>query len=242
MAARTVGSHWTRRLFAHREETCIHGLFVLGHDEEKDSTSTQEIQHEFTHRCQAAGVGCDLMLKSGEITENICEAARWNDLVVINLTYPPEAALLARLSSGIRNLIRRCSRPLLFTPQVIKPFNHALLAYDGSTKAKEAIYLSAYLVNKWKIPLHVISIGDEANLVIIQAEASQYMEDHGVHAEYISSNKDQNISAILASIEKYDVDLLLIGGYSRNPIMELVQENEVDELLRQLHIPVLICR
>jgi nucleotide-binding universal stress UspA family protein len=229
-------------VIAHREETNIHGLYVLTDEGEKDSPLTHNIQNEFTNRCQAAGVVSDLQLKTGDITANIFDLARWNDLVVINLTYPPEPSAFARLISGIRNLIQRCPRPILFTPQTSKPLNHALLAYDGSTIADEALYIAAYLAGQWKIPFHVISIGDEMNISEIQDAARDYLEGLDIQAEYIVTNTSNNPEVILEYVDQLNIDLLVSGGYSQNPVMEILQGSDVDELLRQVHIPIIISR
>jgi nucleotide-binding universal stress UspA family protein len=227
---------------ARREETNVHGLYVVASDVEQDSQSIQDIQHEFDRRCVAAGIQSDLQLKNGDISIIICERARWSDIVVMNLTYPPESSMLGRLSSGIRNLVQRCPRPILFTPQVTKPLNHALLAYDGSLKSQEALFIATYLAGKWKIPLNVISIGEENNIKEIQGDARKYLEVHNIIAKYIILDATNHVEAILHFADQLNVDLLLIGGYSRNPILEVVQGSDVDEILRQTNIPILICR
>jgi hypothetical protein len=147
-------------IIARHEESNIHGLYVLTDD--ADINNTNKIQIEFINRCAQAGVNCDFQQRIGDITSNICELARLNDLVVINLTYPPEPTAISRLESGIRNLIQRCPRPLLFTPQATKLFTHLLLVFDGSLKAQEATYIASYIAGKWQLPLHVISIGEDS--------------------------------------------------------------------------------
>jgi len=229
-------------VIARREESNIHGLYVLANESEIDSPFLHDIQNEFASRCAAGGVKCDLQIKTGDITENICELARWNDLVVINLSYPPEQSALARLLSGIRNLIQRCPRPILFTPQTSKPLNHVLLAYDGSLKGQEALYIAAYVGGKWNLPLHVISKGDETVISKIQGVARDYLEGLNIQAEYITLNRDNNLENILDYVEPLNIDLLVTGGYSLSPVREIFKGSDVDEILRQVKIPIIICR
>jgi nucleotide-binding universal stress UspA family protein len=189
-----------------------------------------------------AGIQSDLQIKIGDVTSIITERARWNDLVIMNLTYPPESSLHSRLSSGIRNLVQRCPRPILFTPQVAKSLDRALLAYDGSLKAQEALFIATYLAGQWKVPLTVISIGNESIINEIQGDARMYLEGHDISAEYFVSGGDNHVEIIFQYVDQHNIDLLLLGGYSRNPILEVVQGSNVDEILRQTNIPILICR
>ncbi len=227
---------------ASREQTGIHGLYILPSEAEQSSQATQDIQKEFVDRCAFAGINSDLKIQIGDISSIICDLARWNDLVVMNITYPPEPSILARLSSGIRNLVQRCPRPILFTPQNRVPIEHALLAYDGSFKAQEALFIATYLAAKWNIPLSVISIGEEVDTKEIQVDAKKYLELHNVHADYILADSKNSTEVMLHFADQLKVDLLLIGGYSRNPVLEVLQGGDVDELLRQTRIPLIICR
>jgi nucleotide-binding universal stress UspA family protein len=119
---------------------------------------------------------------------------------------------------------------------------HALLAYDGSFKAQEALFIAAYLAAKWNIPLSVISIGKVDDTRDIQDDARKYLELHNIQADYIPADGENSADIILRYADMQKTDLLLIGGYSRNPILEVLQGGDVDELLRQTGIPVIICR
>lgn len=88
------------------------------------------------------------MIEVGELERRICERALWTDLVVVNLAHPPAPRPLARLSSGFGTLIRRCPRPVLTVPRAASEMRRALLAYDGSPKAKEALFGATYLSNQ----------------------------------------------------------------------------------------------
>ena len=227
---------------AKRESTGIHGLYIVASENEETTVETMAIRKEFIERCDTAGLNCDLYIKIGDITSNICELARWNDLVVMNLSYPPESSMFSRLSSGIRNLVQRIPRPILFTPQSIVPLEHALLAYDGSFKAQEALFIATYVSAKWSIPLTVISIGQDEYTKDILSDAKKYLEIHNVEAEYTQIDDNRSTDVILRFADQHKIDLLIIGGYSRNPILEVLQGGDVDELLRRATIPLIICR
>jgi nucleotide-binding universal stress UspA family protein len=229
-------------IIAHREGTMLSGLYIRDEDMDPDGKSFTGIQDEFYRRCQAAGLTGEIQAKAGDVTANICDRSRWYDLVVMNLSYPPEASLRARLSSGIRNLIQRCPRPIFFTPKTVSPLNHALLAYDGSLKAQEALFIATYLAAQWQIKLTVITIGDSVDGSEILLDAQRYLEIHNVQASYELLHGNYQTGTILGFAQGSSVDFLIIGGYSRNPVLEVLQGGDVDELLRQSDLPILICR
>jgi nucleotide-binding universal stress UspA family protein len=43
-------------------------------------------------------------------------------------------------------------------------------------------------------------------------------------------------------MESQSIDLILIGGYGGDSILEVMLGSEVDQVLRQIDLPVLICR
>ncbi len=229
-------------VIAKRESSNLHGLYIVGSADEQDTQSTHEIGLEFEDRVKDAGLQHDFQVKVGGIADVICELGRWNDLAVLNLSYPPDTSLIGKMSSGIRNLVRRCPRPILFTPHESRSLESALLAYDGSLKAQEALFIATYLAGKWNMRLHIITIGEASASAEIQGDARRYLEQHGIQADYILSGGNEASTVILETAESLHNDLLLLGGYGRNPILELVQGGEVDEILRQSKIPLLVCR
>jgi nucleotide-binding universal stress UspA family protein len=227
---------------AKREGTGVQGIYVLTQDQEPESQAFLMIKEEFTRRCEVNDIKGELSFHYGDVSQQICEQARHNDLVVMNLTYPPETGVLARVSSSIRNLIQKCPRPILFTPQVSKPLDHALLAYDGSLKAQEALFIAAYIAEQWKIPLDVITIGIDDLDREIQEDAEKYLDGYNLQVNYIFSQGSNPVKQILSSVDELNIDLLLLGGYSHAPIVEVIQGSDVDEILRLTKIPVIICR
>jgi nucleotide-binding universal stress UspA family protein len=229
-------------LIAQREGAQIHGLHVIPTEEQKNDPASLGVQQEFNIRCASANIEGNLALTVGDVTQVICNRARWADLVVTNLAYPPAPQPLAKLGSGFRLLIQRCPRPLLATPHMVSPLNHALLAYDGSPKAREALFVSTYLAGGWKTSLTVITVfsNEHINNQIMQ-EARQYLESHHVSAEYRQEN-GPIAETILEVCKELQTDLLIMGGYGYTPVLEIVLGSKVDQVLREAHKPMLICR
>jgi len=224
-----------------RETSRLHGLHIVP-EETQDSEAARQVQEEFANRCQQLGVPGHLLIKSGDIARQISTQARLTDLVVTTLSYPPPQQLLARLDSGIYELIQRCPRPILAVPQVTTQLNHALLAYDGSPKADEALFIATYLAARWKIALTVMTVFDHRRIApetLLRAQI--YLEEHGVQGKLVTREGDIP-SAILRTAEEHQADFIVMGGYSLNSVMKVISGSSVDQVLREAYKPVLICR
>jgi nucleotide-binding universal stress UspA family protein len=229
-------------VIAQNESAGLRGLHVVRNEAERNSPNALTIQAEFKRRCQAAGIPGELAVSSGDVAAQICDRARWVDLVVVNLAYPPPPQPLARLSSGFRTLIQRSPRPVFAVPQVT-PLNSALLAYDGSPKAEEALYVATYLAGQWKIPLVVLTALDARDPApaLTLERAKKYIEEHDVQATFVS--RYESVAAtILKAAKEQECDLIIMGGYGLTPVMQVVVGSIVDQVLRESCLPVLICR
>jgi nucleotide-binding universal stress UspA family protein len=227
---------------AHREGGQLRGLHVMTSSTAKRQDRARAIQAEFNQRCAAAGIQGSLTIETGSVAHQICERNRWTDLIVVNLAYPPPLRPLARLSSGFRTMLRRCASPVLAVPGVVSPLNRALLAYDGSPKAQEALFVATYLASRWNLDLAVLTVRDNGSIVSETLSwAQEYLESHGIQATY--TNKSGSVStAILRTAEEQNSNLIIMGGYGHTPVIEVVLGSTVDHVLRASRQPTLVCR
>jgi nucleotide-binding universal stress UspA family protein len=206
------------------------------------------LEDEFTKRCQAAQVPARWILELGGIADSICEWGRWSNLAVVSLAHPPGDQPLARLGSGFRALVQRCPLPVLAVPsaardvELVSPEQGVLLAYDGSPKANEALYVSTYLSAQWEVPLVVVSVGEPGRAVSLAlTRAWTYLGKHGVHAMYVG-RQGRVGDVILEVAQEHSSSLIVMGGYGFSPVIQIVLGSAVDQVLRTLRRPVLICR
>lgn len=228
-------------IVARHEQASVLGLHVVRPGGSLSLELIRDLQAEFTRRCEIAGVPGQLAAEIGAVAETICDRARWSELVVLNIAHPPEAQPIARLRSGLRTLIQRCPRPVLCVSES-SPMERALLAYDGSPKAEEALFVATYIASRWKIPLVVVTVVESGRTTgRTAAKARQYLESQGVDAAYVEE-QGAVAEAILRTADTYGSDLIIAGGYGFRPVLEVVLGSAVDELLRASRRPVLVCR
>ena len=227
---------------ARREGARLRGLHVVPDKASKEGEATAAVQAEFDRLCTGAGVSGRMGIEEGNVARRICERARWADLVVVGLAHPPAPQPVAKLSSGFRTLIRRCARPVLAVPMTVSPLSRPLLAYDGSAKAEEALFVAAYLASRWQISLTVVTIlGDAGVSPSTQDRAQIYLEARGVQATLVQA-RGPVAGTILETAKEHNSDLILMGGYGHSPVVEVVLGSAVDKILRSSQWPILICR
>ena len=232
-------------LFAARhEEAQVHGLHIVSSEAERESPEAHAVRAEFRRRCEQAGVSEEFVVEAGEVSRRVCERSRWTDLVVLSLSYPPGPQPVARLGSGMSTIIRRCPRPVLLVPQTaaVPHLERLLLAYDGSPKAEEALFVVTYISGQWNIPPVVVTVTESGRTAPeTGARAQEYLEAHGVESTLLE-RQGPVATEIMVTAEEYECDLVVMGGYGFQPVLEVVLGSAVDEVLRTSRRPVLICR
>ncbi len=226
---------------AQREGSALRGFHVVRSAGEESAQRARTVQVEFDRRCQAAGVAGELAVEVGPVARTICQRARWTDLVVANLAFPPGRSLAGKLQSGFRTLVHRCSRPVLAVPHV-SPLSRALLAFDGSPRAREALVVATYLAVRWRIPLSVITVIEPGRTGASTLDgARNYLAAHDVQTHAIEA-QGAVAESILQAVADEQADLLIMGGYGYSPMWEAMLGSAVDRLLRECRQPMLICK
>ena len=88
---------------------------------------------------------------------------------------------------------------------------HALLAYDGSPKAREALFVAAYLACAWGLELDVLVVGG-VEAEPIMCEAHNYLDLRQVEAQY-RIESGPVAESVLGMAAERDHHLILMGGY-----------------------------
>jgi nucleotide-binding universal stress UspA family protein len=179
-----------------------------------------------------------LAVVKGDIPRQVCERALLTDLVVLNVSHPPLPGL-SGLNSGLRSIIWRSTRPILTVPGEVSKMDKALLAFDGSPKSKEALFIATYLAEKWKTDLTVLTVAKKA-ASSVQDYVRSYLGLHEIQADFLVENGPHE--TIMKVITERQINLILMGGYSGSAWKEVIVGSMVNLLLRRADCPLLICR
>ncbi|HET9906617.1 MAG TPA: universal stress protein, partial [Anaerolineales bacterium] len=182
----------------------------------------------------------NLIIESGDITRKISERAAMTDLIVLKIVHPPMGGI-STLRSPFRTILLNSSRPLLGVPGKATPFKRAVLAFDGSDRSKEALFVATYLAEMWKTEL-IVFTGVDSNKVKADTQdyVRRYLDVHEVEANYILS--DGSVTDHLKkTAEERGADLLLMGSHGGSLMQQLFAGSALDFILRESTIPIFIC-
>ena len=228
-------------IIAKRENAKLHGLHIVETKDDVESVDAQGVKARFDQTCADAGVTGSLAIDVGDITLRICERAVLTDLIVVKITNPPAMGISA-LRSPFRTIIEKSSRPLLTVPTEARQFQRALLAFDGSDRAKEALFVATYLAEMWKTELIVFTAPDGTKLKAdAQDHVRRYLDIHEVEAEYIISDHGA-MDELKKTVEERNVDLVLMGSHGGSVLQQVFVGSALDYMLRESKVPTFICR
>jgi nucleotide-binding universal stress UspA family protein len=227
-------------LIAGKENADLFGLHIVSGAEKIDDPEALQVQETFNRRCQETSITGNLAIEHGEIASLVCSRALLSDLVVMNMAHPP-AEGLASLASGLRTIIWQSARPILTVSGQISPMDNALVAFDGSVRSREALFVAAYLAEKWNTRLTVVSASDSGATSSDTLDyAREYLELHELQADFLQVEGPPE--KILDIVDERAINLLLMGGYGGNAWQELFVGSAVNVMLRKAACPILICR
>ncbi|HEX6384811.1 MAG TPA: universal stress protein [Anaerolineae bacterium] len=227
---------------AQREGGRVLGLHIVPTEEQAQDPAIGAMRDEFMRRSSEAGVIAEFVVRVGIVTSTLVERTAWVDLLTLPLTHPPGPGPLARLGSNIATLVQRSPRPVLSVPVgAMSSLDQALLAYDGSPKSNEALFVASYLAAHWQIGLVVLTVAGNGGGETASASARQYLQEHNVPAEFVVRQAPV-AEAILETAAAYNSNLLIMGGFSFRPVLQVVLGSTVEQMLREFSQPILICR
>ncbi len=224
---------------AQKNQARIHGLHVVPDPELREAETTRKLVSEFNQRCKNANVNGQIAIEIGGVARKISERAHWVDLIVLPINFPPAEQGVGRLASGFRIIVRRSGRPLMAIPGKLSGLTNILLAYNGSPKSDEGLYLAYRLLKEWDASLVVLTVQEAGRASISLNWARKFLEEHQVPATFVQAEGDV-VENILRAAQDRHVDLLVMGGYGSNPLKEVMFGSTVDKVLRRFDYPVII--
>ena len=227
-------------VIAKHEGARLNGLHVVGSQAEIKTAQANQVREKFNELCAQAGVQGTLVIEEGDIVRKISQRARLADLTVLEIVNPPLGGL-ASLKSPFRAVVNAASGPILGLRGEASPLDRALVAFDGSPRSREALFVGAYLAEQWKTSLTVFTALEDGRLsASVQDYARRYLEFHEVGAEFVLENGP--VQRLGNALCDGGFNLLLLGSYGSSVLRQVFIGNTLDFVLRESPAPIFICR
>jgi hypothetical protein len=200
---------------AKEEGSQVFGLHVTYPKHNPNKYDIQTIRSKFNQQCNNFGVFGTLVFETTRRPSRlILKRANWADLVFLPLNYSRGERQCKKLDL----LIHRCPTPIFALHKyAVAPIKKALLAYDGSPKSEEALFLATYLARFWELDLVVLTVyGSKKVPNHTIAKAFGYLDRYNIDAEYIKAS-GHPATAVTTLATEDQCDLIIVGGYRSKP-------------------------
>ncbi len=222
----------------------ILGLHVVADKAQVDSQAVRQMRTRFEAGCREAGIQGEFAVEvDTKPVRAVLKRAAWADLVTVNGTRPPDNQPLARLSTELKQLVQQCPRPIVIRPDGTQTdYSRAILAYDGSPKADEALFIATYLTARWPKSLTVVTVETNYTSAAALEKARHYLEQYGVTDVNYVLRKGEIAEMVMETAVSHRSNLLFMGGFSYRSLRQLTLGSSVERILREFPHPMWICR
>lgn len=229
--------------FAQLDGDYLLGLHVVSDAEQIESERVEAVRAEFHAKCASANVRGDFAVDvNPSIANAIVKRAAWVDFVMLNGTRPVGQPI-PRIGNDLRQIIEQCPRPIFIRPDHSESDQRrALLAYDGSAKSAEALFIATYMTGRHNLDLTVVTVQTQHTSAAVLDQARDYLVDHGItNANYVLRKGDiaNNVLDVARETER---NVLFLGGFSFRSVWNLSLGSSAEKVLREFPHPVWICR
>lgn len=229
---------------AHFDQDHILGLYVAADSTAPNSEFISAMRRRFYKGVQAIGITGEFAVEVGsDPIQIINKRAAWVDLVVVRRTRHPGNQPLSRTSPDLKSLVQHCPRPLVVMPDGSQSDqNRAILAYDGSPKADEALFIATYLASRWAKALTVVTVETAYTSAAAMERAQRYLTEHGLTDVNYVLRKGPIADMVLETAQENDSNLLFMGGFSFRSLRQLTLGSSAERILLEFPHPMWICR
>ena len=179
---------------------------------------------------------------TGRPEQVVAEAARLADLVVFSRT---EAADDGATMRGVfEATLLGSRRPLLLVPPMApERIAHGIaIAWNGSAEAAAAVAGAMPFLER-AVAVHVLTAETRRTRAEASMGLAEYLEWHGVSSERRPVRAEGGSSvgaALLGAAGEAGADLVVMGGYGRARLSELILGGVTRHVLDRTHLPVLM--
>ncbi|MEC4723113.1 universal stress protein [Noviherbaspirillum sp. CPCC 100848] len=183
-----------------------------------------------------------------EAGEAMCLQARYSDLVIVGQSDTSETVAGERQDVAEYTLLNS-GRPVLIVPYAndSREFGErAVIAWDGSLAAARAVNGALPLLRATRL-VQVVIYDAEISLLAHGeepgADIAAFLARHGINVDVSRQRTTQDIdvaNALLSHVSDFGAGLIVMGGYGRSRLREVLMGGTTRTVLRSMTVPVMI--
>ena len=189
--------------------------------------------------CERYRVTCQTDLQTGNVVKMVADASVDADLLVIGARGEDEEFETGFLGSVAEKLVRKVNRPVLLTGHEFREFRRAVLAYDGSAAAREAMKMLARLTAALEMDVDAVQMVEEGESTTALKEVVSYFKNYPVRLSTHYLTGDSH-AVIIEHAKEIGCDLMVMGAYDNRLADSLALGTTTDYLVRNSPVPVLV--
>lgn len=189
--------------------------------------------------CERYRVTCQTDLQTGNFVKIVADASVDADLLVIGARGEDEEFETGFLGSVAEKLVRKVNRPVLLTGLQFREFRRALLAYDGSAAAREAMKMLARLTAALEMDVDAVQMVEEGESTTALKDVVSYFKNYPVRLSTHYLTGDSH-AVIIEHAKEIGCDLMVMGAYDNRLADSLALGTTTDYLVRNSPVPVLV--
>lgn len=161
-------------------------------------------------------VPAELVIEFGDPQRWTRDVGYLHDLIIVERSFDVAARGEAGPTAGLMAMIRAIRRPILVlgvTEAEVIP-RKVLLVHDSRHALDEAIFIAAYLAERWNVDLHVLPLSNGRNTSETIGHIDDYLALHEVHPTYLEPVRpnDRAGGVIVDMATEGGFDLVLMTG------------------------------
>ena len=194
--------------------------------------------NELKKRCERRdGISVDVRQRYGQLLGTLDEQQR--DVALYVLGRRGESAYQTQRDLGrhVESISRKIRRPILTVANTFSEPKSLLVAYDGKRTTRNCITMLASNPALTDLPVHVVMSGKqngEADKHLAWASSTLAKSGFEVETVYLPGDPEQQITQAIANRE---IDMLVMGAYSRSLLKTLFLGSKTNDLLRASRVP-----
>jgi nucleotide-binding universal stress UspA family protein len=158
----------------------------------------------------------EVLVESGDAARRALDLAYLHDLIVLDRGFNGQADRSRASSPKVYDIIRHSTRPLFIVGAngAAPTLTSVLLVHDTRRRFDEALFIAAYLAERWKPELAVLPISNGRNTEEILTRIRDYLGLHEINALFLEPVRPTNhlTEAIVDAAQATACDLILLSG------------------------------